>query len=192
VCCTPTCILYDQSLALFLAAGLLIDSILMEHVDGNGIMLSKYHRNATISNSELRYIGGSAMAGWGWTDELSDGGVHGYDGRGGDFPRFTLIKNNIVRELGLWEKQASAWFQAKTAQTTIVNNLFFNGPRAGVNFNVRTSSLLSPPLLSPEEQGSTSMYVISPLPSSSLSRRAGHNFNLLHRITSLTPNSIDG
>jgi hypothetical protein len=179
VCCTPTCILYDQSLALFLAAGLLIDSILMEHVDGNGIMLSKYHRSATISNSELRYIGGSAMAGWGWTDELSDGGVHGYDGRGGDFPRFTLIKNNIVRELGLWEKQASAWFQAKTAQTTIVNNLFFNGPRAGVNFNVRhlsspllfslpksrgqlqcTSSLLSPPRLSPEEQGTTSIYSI--------------------------------
>jgi hypothetical protein len=31
--------------------------------------------------------------------------------------------------------QSSMWFQAKTAQTNITNNIFFNGPRAGINFN---------------------------------------------------------
>jgi len=31
--------------------------------------------------------------------------------------------------------QSSCVFQAKTATTTIENNLFYNGPRAGINFN---------------------------------------------------------
>ena len=59
-----------------------------------------------------------------------------YDATDGDFPRHTLIANNVVREVGLWEKQSSAWFQAKAMQSTIRDNLFFNGPRAGINFNV--------------------------------------------------------
>ena len=68
-------------------------------------------------------------------DALSKNGSVGYDARDGDFPRHTTIANNVVRELGIWEKQSSAWFQAKAMQTTIVDNLFFNGPRAGINFN---------------------------------------------------------
>lgn len=47
----------------------------------------------------------------------------------------TRIEGNIVHELGMWEKQSSMWFQAKSAKTTIRHNLFFNGPRAGINFN---------------------------------------------------------
>jgi len=35
----------------------------------------------------------------------------------------------------MWEKQSSMWFQAKTARSTLKRNLFFNGPRAGINFN---------------------------------------------------------
>jgi len=59
----------------------------------------------------------------------------GFDATGGDFPRHTTISHNVVREMGLFEKQSSAWFQAKAMQTTIVGNLFFNGPRAGINQN---------------------------------------------------------
>ena len=59
----------------------------------------------------------------------------GFDATGGDFPRHTTISHNVVREMGLFEKQSSAWFQAKAMQTMIVGNLFFNGPRAGINFN---------------------------------------------------------
>lgn len=112
-----------------------IDSCIFERMDGNALMLSKYNRNVTISNNEFAWIGDTAMAAWGWTDELSDQGIHGYDATSGDFPRYTYILNNVVREVGLFEKQSSAWFQAKTAETTIRNNIFFNGPRAGINFN---------------------------------------------------------
>ena len=32
-------------------------------------------------------------------------------------------------------RASSAWFQAKSMQTTLRHNLFFSGPRAGINFN---------------------------------------------------------
>ena len=35
----------------------------------------------------------------------------------------------------MWQKQSSLWFQAVTAQTTLHNNIFYNGPRAAFNFN---------------------------------------------------------
>ena len=47
----------------------------------------------------------------------------------------TRIESNIIRESGIWEKQSSCFFQAKTAATTLYRNLCFNLPRAGFNFN---------------------------------------------------------
>ena len=38
--------------------------------------------------------------------------------------------------------QSSAWFQGKAMQTTLVGNLFFNGPRAGINFNGKSEHQL--------------------------------------------------
>jgi hypothetical protein len=45
------------------------------------------------------------------------------------------VTHNVVREVGLFEKQSSAFFQAKTAESYVAGNMFFNGPRAGINFN---------------------------------------------------------
>ena len=41
-------------------------------VDGNAIMLSRYHRGATVRGCDFKFLGGSAVALWGWTEELSD------------------------------------------------------------------------------------------------------------------------
>lgn len=42
---------------------------------------------------------------------------------------------NVFREIGVWEKQSSAFFQAKSAQSTLRGNVVFNLARAGFNFN---------------------------------------------------------
>ncbi|ETO31742.1 hypothetical protein RFI_05376 [Reticulomyxa filosa] len=59
----------------------------------------------------------------------------GWDGTNGNQPRELTIIQNFVHELGIWEKQSSFYFQAKSCQNYIANNIFFNGPRAGINFN---------------------------------------------------------
>jgi hypothetical protein len=111
--------------------GLKVDHCLFERLDGNGLMLSGYNRAAAITNSHFAYTGGTAIAAWGRTDELSDNGVHGYDATAGNIPQGTHVEGNIMRESGIWEKQSSCFFQAKTAGTTLRRNLCFNLPRAG-------------------------------------------------------------
>ena len=106
-----------------------------ERNDGNGIMLSGFNRFAAIVENHFAWTGDTAIAAWGRTDEMSDNGIHGWDGTWGDFPWHTLVQSNIIRETGIWEKQSSCWFQAKTAQTTLKGNLCFNLGRAGFNFN---------------------------------------------------------
>ena len=59
----------------------------------------------------------------------------GVDGTDGEHPRYTKVVGNLAREVGLYEKQSSFFVQAKTAQSTITGNVFFNGPRAGINAN---------------------------------------------------------
>eukprot|EP00912_Choanoflagellata_sp_UC4_P000607 UC4_evm1s378 len=106
-----------------------------ERNDGNVIMLSGYHRSATILENHFRWTGNTAIAAWGRTDEITDKGIYGWDGTSGNFPWKTKVEGNIIRETGVWEKQSSCWFQAKTAETTLTRNLCFNLARAGFNFN---------------------------------------------------------
>ncbi len=112
----------------------MVDGCIFERLDGNGIMISGYNRNTTIQGNEFVWIGSSAIAQWGYTSGSSVGGM-GYDGTDGNQPRFTNISHNFVHELGIWEKQSSFYFQAKSCQNTLYRNIFFNGPRAGINFN---------------------------------------------------------
>lgn len=121
-----------------------IDGCLFTRLDGNGVFAGGYHRNLSLTDNEFAFIGASAMTAWGDTSSALNGngtltvpGGHkvGPDGRGGEQPRGTVVDGNIGHELGLWQKQSSLWFQAVTAQTTVRNNIFFNGPRAALNFN---------------------------------------------------------
>lgn len=104
-----------------------VDGCHFRRLDGNALFLSRYTRNVSISRSAFEWIGDSAMATWGETDR--------YDATGGEQPRHTTVRANFVRELGIFEKQSSAWGQAKACQTTIEDNIFFNMPRAAINFN---------------------------------------------------------
>jgi hypothetical protein len=115
---------------------------LVTRVDGNGVGINGYARNVTVKHNEFSWIGDSAMFAWGHTSTCLNANCTkktpytvGPDGRGGQQPWGTVIANNLVRELGIWQKQSSMWFQAVTAQTQLVDNVHFNGPRAGVNFN---------------------------------------------------------
>jgi hypothetical protein len=96
-------------------------------LDGNAIFLSRRTRNVTIEGSEFSWIGENAIATWGETDD--------YDGRAENFPMHTLVQHNVMRELGIYQKQSSGVGQCKAALTTIRNNIMFNTPRAAINFN---------------------------------------------------------
>ena len=114
--------------------GFTVANCTFERLDGHAVFLSGFHRNASIADSDFRWLGESAVALWGRTTGGPHGGP-GPDTRGGDQPRGTTIARNMMRELGVWQKQSSGVFLAEQAGTAIDGNFIFNGPRAGVNFN---------------------------------------------------------
>jgi hypothetical protein len=134
----------QRTAALFLegTTGATVAGCVFERLDGIALMLSGFNRDAAVTGCDFNSIGDSAVAAWGRTKQVPVPGaatpgvtVEGMDGTGGAQPRRTLISGNMIRELGFYSKQASPFFQAKTAQTTITGNIMFNGPRAGINFN---------------------------------------------------------
>jgi hypothetical protein len=114
-----------------------ISGCTFERLDGNAVFVSGNNRNATVEDSDFAFIGGNAIAAWGFTNETMGDGhpAAGVDGTDGNHPRFTKVLRNNIREVGLYEKQSSFFVQAKTSETQILGNVFFNGPRAGVNAN---------------------------------------------------------
>ena len=128
--------------------GVTISDCLFTRLDGLGIFVGGYARGLVISGNEFAFLGGSAIAAWGDTSEalnangtraLPTGYKIGPDGRGGNQPRGTRVVGNLCREIGLWEKQSSLWFSAVSANATVEGNVFFNGPRAALNYNARVT-----------------------------------------------------
>jgi len=112
------------------------------NLDGNAISINGYQRNTTVEHNDFSWIGDSAITTWGHTGTCLNQNCSrkiaykvGPDGRGGEYPRNTLISRNLVRELGIWQKQSSFYFQAIATETQLLDNVHFNGPRAGINFN---------------------------------------------------------
>ena len=107
--------------------GFLLQNCLFFSPGGNGVFLSNYVRNAVIEGNEFVYVGDTAIAVLG-TAELIDGTL-------GNQPRGTQILSNLAHEVGIWGKVAAAYFQGLACETILRGNVFFNGPRAGINFN---------------------------------------------------------
>lgn len=115
--------------ALFIEGGenIVVDSCLFTNIGGNALFLSNYIRDAVISNNEFVWIGDSAIAAIGSSKLI--------DGTDGNQPRGTKILNNLVHEIGIFGKQTAAYVQSLACETLVKGNVFFNGPRAGINFN---------------------------------------------------------
>ena len=49
--------------------------------------------------------------------------------------RHRTSEGNVVREIGMNERQSSAWSEAKACLSKVDGNLFYNMPRAAINMN---------------------------------------------------------
>eukprot|EP00966_Prymnesium_polylepis_P319834 7376258-Prymnesium_polylepis.2 len=110
-----------------------------EHLQTNAVFLSGFTRNATIVDSRFEYLGESAVALWGYTRDVVGAppgrlpeGV-GIDGDGGEQPRGTTFAGNLVANIGLTERQSSAFGEFKACGSLVERNIVFNIPRAAIN-----------------------------------------------------------
>ena len=122
--------------------GFSLEDCLITRVDGQGVLLEGYHRNASLKGNDMEWIGSHAIVSWGKTSGCLNGNCSrrlpsgdGPDGRNGDQPIGTTVQGNFVREVGVFERQGTAWNQALSAQTTLQGNVFLNCDRAMLNIN---------------------------------------------------------
>ena len=109
------------------AENILVQNCLFDSPGGNGLLLSNYVRDAVIEGNEFVWVGDNAI--------VAVGSAQLIDGTDGNQPRGTKVIGNLVHEIGIYGKQVCAYVQSVACQTQLAGNVFFNGPRAGVNFN---------------------------------------------------------
>ena len=149
---------YTASLILSNTREIVIKNCLFTKLDGNGIMLRGYNRNVTIYHNEFSWIGDSGITLWGITVGIdlsylykdnsitnNTSGVSvdsnviltdGFDeGNKQEQPRFIHIIENIGHELGIWKKQSSFFFSAKSCENIVAYNIGYNVPKASIEFN---------------------------------------------------------
>lgn len=94
---------------------------------GNGVIFSNHVQSSVIADSEFVYIGDSAI--------IFLGSTTGVDGTGPTYPNQNTIARNHIHEVGIYGKQTSCFGQQLSANTTMVDSICYNGPRAGINWN---------------------------------------------------------
>ena len=107
--------------------GVNISNCLFYSPGGNGLLLNNYVRGAVIEGNEFVWVGDNAI--------VVVGSAQLMDGTDGNQPRGTKVIGNLVHEVGVFGKQVCAYVQSLACETELIENVFFNGPRAGINFN---------------------------------------------------------
>ena len=106
-----------------------VEGCLFLNLGGSGVMISGYNRDPTILDSEFLWLGEHAIASMGTSGDRFDNS----DGAGVVIG--TTLRRVLCHEIGLFVAQTGCYYHAMTANASITENVFFNGPRAGINVN---------------------------------------------------------
>jgi hypothetical protein len=107
-----------------------ISYCLFTRIDGNGVFLNGWNVRNTVYRNEFNYVSESGIVSLGYTDPGKPWSVALQNQ-----PINNTISYNLCHEMGYDEKQISCYFQAISGGAVVENNIFYNIPRAGFNFN---------------------------------------------------------
>eukprot|EP01065_Artemidia_motanka_P001869 TRINITY_DN10870_c0_g4_i2.p1 TRINITY_DN10870_c0_g4~~TRINITY_DN10870_c0_g4_i2.p1 ORF type:complete len:847 (+),score=296.66 TRINITY_DN10870_c0_g4_i2:46-2541(+) len=104
-----------------------VSNCVFNQTGGNGVLFSNHVEGSSVLDSEFVQTGDSAV--------VFVGRTNGVDGTAPTYPNKNTVARNHMHEYGVYGKQTSCFFQSISANTTLAENVCYNGPRAGVNFN---------------------------------------------------------
>jgi hypothetical protein len=103
---------------------------LFVNLGSTGVMLSGFNRRASIVDNEFLAVGECAVISAGLSGDTYDNSLSS-----SAYGEGLLLSRNLAHEVGQTIKQAGFYYHAMTANATVTGNVFFNGPRAGINVN---------------------------------------------------------
>lgn len=122
-----------------------VNSSVFKHLGGNAIFVSNYNREVCISNNLIEEIGGNAVSFVGNQDAVRSPAFR-YEEfvpeeemdtlpgpKSENYPSNSLVYDNLIRNIGLIEKQVAGVQIQMAMDLTIRHNTIYNVPRAGIN-----------------------------------------------------------
>lgn len=142
--------------ALFLegAENCRISDCNFEFLGGNGVFMSAYNRNNSVSHCRFYHLGESAVALVGSPDAVrfyqtwDDREIYGKDWnemrkdmdlqpgpKSDNYPKNCVVENNIMHDFGDYGKQVAGVYISMSQKITVAHNTIYNCPRAGICIN---------------------------------------------------------
>ena len=125
-----------------------------EYLGGNGVFMSGYNRNNTVSSCRFYHIGESAVCSVGAPDAVrfyqtwDDKEILGKDWnemrrnlglqpgpKSPEYPKNCVVENNIMHDFGDYGKQVAGVFVSMSHKIRVSHNTIYNCPRAGICIN---------------------------------------------------------
>lgn len=96
------------------------------YTGGNAVFFSNHVARSAVTDSEFTHTGDSGV--------VFAGSTVGVDGSAPTYPNENTVARNHFHEVGRYGKQTSCFAQQLSANSTLLDNLCYNGPRAGINY----------------------------------------------------------
>ena len=101
---------------------------LLTELGSNGVAVIDYNDATTITSNEFVWLADSGI--------ILVGTTNGIDGFSvASQPANTLIQSNIFHETGIYVKQSAPVLISVSRSVSVIGNVMFNMPRAGININ---------------------------------------------------------
>jgi hypothetical protein len=101
---------------------------LFTELGSNGVAVIDYNDATAITSNEFVWLADSGIVLVGTTN-----GIDGFSEA--SQPANTLIQSNIIHEIGIYVKQSAPLLISVSRSVSVIGNLMFNMPRAGININ---------------------------------------------------------
>jgi hypothetical protein len=101
---------------------------LFTQLGSNGVALIDYNDATSITSNEFVWLADSGIILVGTTNGMDGFSVVSQ-------PANTLIQSNLIHEIGIYVKQSAPVLISVSRSVSVIGNLMFNMPRAGININ---------------------------------------------------------
>jgi hypothetical protein len=101
---------------------------LLTQLGSTGLAVFDYNDATIITSNEFVWLGDSGIILVGTTDGMDGFSVASQ-------PANTLIQSNVIHETGIYVKQSAPLLITVSRSVSVIGNLIFNIPRAGININ---------------------------------------------------------
>ncbi|MDR2139379.1 MAG: PDZ domain-containing protein [Tannerella sp.] len=120
------------------------------HLGGNAVFFSNYNRHGEVSGSHFNRIGASAVCLAGdpeavrspsftYSEFVPSAAIDRTQGpRSDNYPAYCRIHDNLIHQIGLYEKQIAGVELSMCRAITVSHNSIYDTPRAGINISEGT------------------------------------------------------